>query len=158
MYPLPVALCVGEATCPGDCHPTLLICGLPPMLPGPCWCSMLGSSVWGGPYAVGCEVGRILPVYPVDVVDAGLPTWTSRRWTGSELLVILYMVFIFAISAAGDMDMLRWAGEGVETGDPCVEPCSPSDRLLTRAAAAAVAPRANASAVALAASSRVPVW
>lgn len=101
----------------------------------------------------------MLPVYPVDVVDAGLPTWTSpRRWTGSELFVIPYaMLLMFAISAAGDMDMLRWAGEGVETGDSCVEPCSPSDRVLPRAAAASVAPRASASAVALAASSRVPV-
>lgn len=51
----------------------------------------------------------MLPLYPVDAVDAGLPTCTSpRRCTGSELLVIPYaMLLMFAISVAGDMDMVR---------------------------------------------------
>lgn len=35
--------------CEGDCQPMLLMCGLPPALPGPCCGSMLGSSVDGGP-------------------------------------------------------------------------------------------------------------
>jgi hypothetical protein len=104
----------------------------------------------------------MLPLNPFDVVDAGLPTWISpRRWTGSELFGMPYaMLFMFAISVAGDIDMVRWAGEGVETGDCCVEPCSPSERVLLRllAAVKSAAPRAKASAVALAASSRVPVW
>jgi hypothetical protein len=51
----------------------------------------------------------MFPVYPVDVVDAGLLAWTSpRRWTGSELLFMAYAIlFIFAISAAGDIDIVR---------------------------------------------------
>jgi hypothetical protein len=48
------------------------------------------------------------PVYPEDAVDAGLPVWTSfRRWTGRELLFMYCRLLRLAISAPGDMDMLR---------------------------------------------------
>ena len=127
------------------------------MLPGPCWCSMLGSSVWGGPYPVGCEVGRTPPLKPDDVVEAGLAACTSRRWTGSELLLMYCRLPMPLSSTPGDMERLRCAGEGVEMGDPWLDVWSPSDRGRDRAAAA-LAPLAKASAVALAASSMVPVW
>ena len=67
-------------------------------------------------------------------------------------------LLIPAISAVGDMDMFRWAGDGVERGETWFDACSPSDWVLALALAAALAPLARASAVALAASSIVPVW
>lgn len=50
------SLCAGEfiAEWTGECQPTLLICGLPPALPG--WrCSWWvgGSNTDGGPYMAG---------------------------------------------------------------------------------------------------------
>jgi len=91
-------------------------------------------------------------------VDAGLPTWTSpRRCAGRVWLVRYPMLFIPASSLLGDMDMVRCAGDGVESGEPWFDACSLSDRGLVLAAAAALAPLARASAVARAASSRVPV-
>lgn len=67
------------------------------------------------------------------------------------------MLLIPLRSALGDIDMVRCAGEGVERGDPWLEACSLSDRVLALAAAAALAPVASSRAVASAASSIVPV-
>jgi len=115
---------------------------------------------------VGWDVGRIplavLALYPDEVVDAGLATWTSlRRCGGIELLLARYCIWLMSCSCAlGDMDMGRCAGDGVDRGDAWTDPaCSLSERgLFALAAAAALAPLASASAVALAASSTVPVW
>lgn len=64
------------------------------------------------------------------------------------------MLFAETISAFGDMDKFRCAGDGVVMGEPLFDICSPSERppalLLERAARTA--------AVATAASSTVPVW
>jgi len=67
------------------------------------------------------------------------------------------MLLMLTISALGDMDIVRCAGDGVESGDSWVDACSLSDRGFVLAAAAALAPLARASAVARAASSTVPV-
>ncbi len=67
------------------------------------------------------------------------------------------MLFIPDRSAPGDIDKVRCAGDGVERGEPWFDACSLSEGAFTLAAAAALAPLASASAVARAASSRVPV-
>lgn len=85
-------------------------------------------------------MGRTPLLKPEDVVDVGLPTWTSpRRCGGIELLLRYCMLFIPASSALGDMDMVRWAGDGVVRGEPGFDACSLSDRDLVLAAAAAAA-------------------
>lgn len=153
-------LCVGDATCEGDCHPALPNCGLSLALPGPCEISTLGSKVCGGPYPVGCDVGLTPPLPFVllkgeGVAGAGFAACPSpRRCAGRELLVRYCRLLMPASSVLGDIERFLWLGDGVETGDPKADPCSPSDRAFVRA----VAPRASASAVALAASSIVPVW
>jgi hypothetical protein len=67
------------------------------------------------------------------------------------------MPFKGASSELGDIDMLRWPGDGVDIGEPVTEYCSPPsergarpDRLLPMRVA-------SAAAVAAAASSTVPV-
>jgi hypothetical protein len=62
-------------------------------------------------------------LYAEDVVDVGLPACTSpRRCTGRELLLMYCRLLMPAISAAGDMDMVRWPGDGVDMGDPWLDP------------------------------------
>jgi hypothetical protein len=83
-----------------------------------------------------------------------------------ELLLRYCMLFMLASSAPGDMDMVRWAGDGFERGDAGFDACSLSDCDLVlataaaaaAAAAAALAPWAKASARARAESSTVPTW
>jgi hypothetical protein len=65
-----------------------------------------------------------------------------------------------AMSAVGDMDMVRCPGDGVDIGEPCADAASPSDRGRRLAMAWAVvwAPRARAAARACADSSIEPAW
>jgi hypothetical protein len=67
------------------------------------------------------------------------------------------MLLMLAISALGDIDIVRCAGEGVDSGDPWLDACSLSDRAFVRAVAA-LGPRAKASCVSLTDSSMVPEW
>jgi hypothetical protein len=67
------------------------------------------------------------------------------------------MLFIGASSAFGDIERLRWPGEGVDIGEPAAEYCSPSD-LGPRPVLLLPCLVARAAAVAAAASSTVPVW
>lgn len=62
-----------------------------------------------------------------------------------------------AISALGDIDMVLCAGDGVDMGDPWLLSWSPSDLAGRAEVARAMLFLASASAVALAASSTVPV-
>lgn len=93
------------------------------------------------------------------------PTCRSfRRWTGSELLARNWCCIwpMDTRSVAGDMDMVRWPGDGVDSGEPWLEPwlspLSDRDPWLVSRLIVLEAPRANAAAVARAASSIVPVW
>lgn len=54
------------------------------------------------------------------VATGALVCKSLRMWAGRELLPLYWccMPFAPAISALGDMDMFRWAGDGVEMGDP----------------------------------------
>jgi hypothetical protein len=101
-------------------------------------------------------------LYTEDVVDDGLPTWTSPRRCGGRVLLLKYcMLFMLANSVLGDIERVRCAGDGVERGDSWFDACSLSDRdfvLAAAAAAAALAPSAKASARARAESSTVPTW
>lgn len=100
--------------------------------------------------------------------DVGLCECMSvRRCAGRPPLLFMYPYSLWRIeesSELGDMDTVRWAGEGVLRGELCAEPGSPSLRAW-RPGTVCDLPQglgklaaAKAAAVAAAASSTVPEW